>query len=96
MTICSADLTGVKEKKKKNNQKEKNGYCSKFASPAIKTALIPNTNMDSVKHKQWKLLTNTLALGINHMQAQTNNAQNTNLSNRLRLGKLPKASTQQI
>lgn len=66
---------------------------SEFAPPAIKTALIPNTNMDSVKHKHWKLLTNTLALGINHMHTQTNNAQNTNLSNRLRVGKLPMAPT---
>lgn len=32
---------------------------SEFASPAIKTALIPNANINSVKHKQWKLLTKT-------------------------------------
>ena len=31
---------------------------SEFASPAIKTALIPNTNMDPAEHKHWKLLTN--------------------------------------
>lgn len=44
MTISSADLT-LRE--------------SEFASPAIKTALIPKTTMASVKHKHWKLLTNT-------------------------------------
>lgn len=90
MTICSADLTLQWEKRLLALK------ASEFASPAIKTALIPNTNMDSARHKHWKLLTNTLALGINHMHTQTNNAQNTNVSNRLRVGKLPKDSTRQM
>lgn len=34
---------------------------SECASPAIKTERIPNTNVDSVKHKHWKVLTNTPA-----------------------------------
>ena len=71
MTICTADLT-IRGGKKKRLLALK---ATEFASPAIKTALIPNTNMDSVRHKHWKLLTNTLALGINHMHTQTNNAQ---------------------
>lgn len=50
--------------------------------------------MESVQHKHQegkKLLTNTLALGINHMHAQTNNVQNRDLANRLKVGKLPSA-----
>lgn len=105
MTICRADPTttgatveGEGEGGRKKNTKNSllALKASEFASSAIKTALIPNTNMDSVKHKQRKLLTNTLALGINHMHAQTNNAQNTDLANRLRAGKLPTASTRRI
>lgn len=76
MTICRVDPTttgatlwGAGGTTKKSLLALK---ASEFASPAIKTVLIPNTNMDSVKHKQRKLLTNTLALGINHMHAQTN------------------------
>lgn len=47
---------------------------AEFASPAIKTTLTPNTDMESVQQERKKLLTNTLALG-DHMHAQTNNVQ---------------------
>lgn len=43
---------------------------SEFASQTIKTALIPNTNMDSLKHKHQKPLTNTLCKPYAHINKQ--------------------------
>lgn len=90
MTICRADLPpqGLLEGRKNSLLALK---AAEFASPAIKTTLTPNTNMDSVPHKhreKKKLLTNTLALGINHMHAQTMR-KNTDLAKTLKVGKLP-------
>lgn len=81
MTICSADLTlrggGTLQALK----------ASEFASSEIKTAPFPNTNMDPVKHKHWKLLTKPCAYTNKQCQKYTN------ISSRLSVGKLPTAST---
>lgn len=65
--ICSTDLTVCW-----------GSALSGFASPAIKTALIPNTNVERVKHKHGKLLTNALALGV---KKQTNHMPNKQCTN---------------
>lgn len=93
-------LTWYYMKKRKNNSAAGHVKMSEFASQTIKTALIPNTNRDSVKHKHQKLLTNTQHKPYAHINKQRRKKQQknknktfTNLSHRLRVGKLPSAST---
>ena len=65
-------------KKRKNNSAAGHVKMSEFASQTIKTALIPNTNRDSVKHKHQKLLTNTQHKPYAHINKQRRKKQQKN------------------